>query len=126
MLSQKENNIEAELIDFQISSMNSNQSVDIKSVKEKLEKKYKLLEQVSKSNRDNEIEECIIDFQISLLNQEANPQDYQLSKEKEDNLRELLWKKYKQDDRKELEEYFKSMGFQSAASWDDSVQAGSM
>lgn len=121
VLSQKENNIKAELIDFQISSLTSNQSINIESIKEKLNEKYKLLEQVSKSNRDNEIEESVIDFQISLLNQEANPQDYQLSKEKEDNLREMLWKKYKQDDRKESEEYFKSMGFQSAASWSDSV-----
>ena len=80
-----------------------------------------MLEQASKSNRDNEIEESVIDFQISLLSQESNPQDYQLSKEKENILREMLWKKYKQDDRKELEEYFKSMGFQSAASWDDSL-----
>lgn len=124
MTFQKESRIEADLIDFQISSMASNQSVNIESVRNKLREKYGILEQVAKENRDYDMEENILEFQISLLNQEANTQDYLLPKEKEDKLRELLWKKYKQDDRKELEEYFKSMGFQSSASWDDSVLVG--
>ena len=117
---QNEKNKEADFIDLDISLLRSGEPMTLKKIqdtKDKIVQKYKLIHDGIASNIANEVELSLLELKISLLSQDSNPQDYELTKEKENKLRSLLWEKYKHESREEIEDYYKSLGFQSASSW---------
>ena len=114
---------EKELVDVKISSKISQSGLkDIKipnGIDELLDEKYTIMEKRLQDEINDEIESVILGIKISMISQESGEDEYELSADKENRLRDLLWRKYKPQRRSEIEDYYKSKGFQSASKWED-------